>query len=796
MNFRFRAVVGLISLTVIPLELAWTRIFSAEFFYTFAFLVLSLAVLGLGLGGLALRLFSGLNRDRALGVYLALAGLCALLGPLAVFKLNLDFSTLFSSFNMAAKLALTTVILMSTFFFAGMALALVFKRRHSDMPRLYMADLVGAGIGAVAALWAMNFWGTPVASVLIAVPILLASLLVSTGWRLAVPLAIGAFVFVLAPQAESYMEVERPERAPVIYKHWDAMSKIKVYDFDGIYRGINIDNIANSPVYQFDGNWDDVDPDEAEWGIDVSFLIGQFDSCVFLSLGAGGGSDVMQALVEGATEVHAVEVNPHINYMMVRGDPDGYLSLPPPDTDTVVSENDTAAADTSEQDSSEIVEDSTAQPDTTAATKTLAEYSGFLYRDPRVSVITEDARSYVRRFENKFDVIYSLSSNTWAALASGSFALAENYLFTTEAFMDYWTALSDSGFLMMEHQVYVPRLVSEVKDALALLDIPDPLSHFAVYDLPQMRRKIVLLSKRPLTEELRALALGELTPEKYEQIHLLYPPANDSVATGLINRIVTEGWHGLADSAPVDLSPVTDNRPFIAQMGLWRNLSEDKLERVIPYAEFYGFPLSAMIMMIILVIAVGLVVPLNLLPYLRRGDKLKAVPWLYFFTIGVAFMAVEIILIQKYSLLVGSSLYTIAIVLLALLLASGIGSRFAREIKDSTAFLFIIGWLLLDAFVFPQVTAQLGGWTLIPRLLAASVIIIPLGFFMGMPFPKGALRAGELIDWGFAVNGTASVVGSVAVLLVVFAWGFSVGLALAAAFYLLAWMLMRTREAW
>ncbi|UCC45670.1 MAG: hypothetical protein JSU65_07055, partial [Candidatus Zixiibacteriota bacterium] len=97
MKSRNYAVIALISLTLIPLELAWTRIFSAEFFYTFAFLVLSLAVLGLGLGALALRLFSRLNKAEWLGIYLAIAGLCALAGPIAIFQLGLDFSQLYSS---------------------------------------------------------------------------------------------------------------------------------------------------------------------------------------------------------------------------------------------------------------------------------------------------------------------------------------------------------------------------------------------------------------------------------------------------------------------------------------------------------------------------------------------------------------------------------------------------------------------------------------------------------------------------------------------------------------------------
>ena len=166
---------------------------------------------------------------------------------------------------------------------------------------------------------------------------------------------------------------------------------------------------------------------------------------------------------------------------------------------------------------------------------TMAEFSGHFYRDPRVRVVSEDARAYVGRFENKFDMIYSLSSNTFAALASGSFALAESYLFTTEAFADYWKALSEDGFMMMEHQFYMPRLAASLLDALEGLGVENPREHFAIYDLPQMRRNMILLSRRPLTDEIRNNAFGELTAENYEQIHLLFPAPED-LQDNLINQ--------------------------------------------------------------------------------------------------------------------------------------------------------------------------------------------------------------------------------------------------------------------
>ncbi|MBU8933612.1 MAG: hypothetical protein KOO62_06360 [candidate division Zixibacteria bacterium] len=803
MKNRELAIVALLSISLIALELAWTRIFSAEFFYTFAFLILSIAILGLGLGALALRLFPSLGKTEKLGLTLSLTGLMTLIGPPAVFKLGLKFSALLSSWAMVGKLAVAIMLLGSAFFFGGIALASIFRKHHQQIPKLYMADLIGAGLAVPIIIMAMNGFGTPKASFLCALPVLVAAMIACRRWVKIIPVILGGVMFMTLGSAASMLERERPERAPVIYKHWDAMSKIKIFDYGPYARGLEIDNVANSPVYAFDGNWNRPDSEKYEFGIDVSYLIEQFDSCIFLSLGSGGGTDALQALMAGATEVHAVEVNPFINHMMLYGDSCGYI-LQYPQKDTATEEiavADSASTDTTETDSAvvEVAEVDSVETDTIDYSVplpivTLSEFTSRLYHDPRITVVSEDARAYTRRHKNKFDVIYSLSSNTWAALASGSFALAESYLFTTEAFMDYWESLSDSGFMMMEHQFYMPRIVSEVKDALENLGVNDPLSHFAVYNLPQMRRNIMFISKRPLTDSIRYYAFGALTPEVYDQRHLLYP-APDSLQDSLINRIVLEGWQTVSEDRPIDLSPATDDRPFVAQMGLMKNFQFEGLDRILPY-EFFGFPLAKLIIIVILLVVGILILPLNLLPYVVKGPHLKIAPWLYFFVIGLAFMMVEIILIQKYTLFIGTSIYAIITVLLALLLGGGIGSRFSKEVSNRVAFGGIFIWLILDVLVFGSLTNALGGLTPVPRMLVSILLIFPLGFFMGMPFPKAALRVGELVDWGFAVNGAASVIGATLVMLIAFNFGYAVSLLIAAVLYLVAYGLISLKEAW
>jgi len=731
-------IIALLSLSLMALELAWTRIFSAEFFYTFAFLILSLAILGLGLGALTLRLFRSLNHSDNPAAFLALTGLMIIVSPILVFKLNLDFSQLFNNGLMFGKIVATAILLSSTFFFGGIALAKIFKTWPEKINQLYLADLIGAALGVILALVCMNLCGTPRTTFLAAVPVLIAGIIAGKKWMKLLPLLLLGLLVIPAYFADSLLEATREERAPVIYKHWDAMSKIKIYEFSPEYRGLNIDNAANSPVERFDGNWNRPDSARFQFNIPVKFLIQQFDSCTFLSLGAGGGQDVLQALQEGATEIHAVEVNAHVNELMCTGE--------------------------------------------------LAEFSGKIYHDPRVKVITEDARAYVRRFENKFDLIYSLSSNSFAALASGAFALAENYLFTTEAFEDYWRALSDRGFMMLEHQFYVPRLVAELMQALENQHVANVTAHFAVYNLPQLRRQMILLSKQPLTDEIRRQAFLELTPENFGYIHLLFPPAADSLKPNLINQIVETGWKTAQSQAAVDLSPCDDNRPFAAQLGLWKNFHWNKLEKISPY-EFTGFPLSKMLIVVIALVVLLLILPLNLLPYFFKGDKLKAAPWFYFFLIGMGFMMLEVVLIQKYALFIGPSVYSVSTVLLTLLFASGLGSLVAPKIDLRLVFGFILGWLLLDIFIFKQLFYLLAGLEMGPRIFISALLLFPLGFFMGMPFPQGTLRVGSLVDWGFAVNGAASVLGSTLVIIVAFTFGFQLALLIGGLCYLLAFRL-------
>jgi hypothetical protein len=170
--------------------------------------------------------------------------------------------------------------------------------------------------------------------------------------------------------------------------------------------------------------------------------------------------------------------------------------------------------------------------------------------------------------------------------------------------------------------------------------------------------------------------------------------------------------------------------------------------------------------------------------------------WLYFFSIGAGFMVIEVVLLQQFTLIIGPSAYTLAVLLFTLLLCSGLGSRFSKEAGDHMPFVGILVWVLLNVLFFTFCADALATLPMWGRMAASALLIAPLGFFMGMPFPKGTGRVGELVDWAFAVNGTASVLGSASVLLLAFNYGFRVALLAGAVLYLAAWTLLACKGRW
>ncbi len=729
--------VALISLSLIMLELVWTRIFSAEYYYTFAFLILSTSVCGLGVGAILLRLYPSLYKKDNTGLLLSLTALTIVFGPLIVFRLDLNFTELFSLL-MFFKLFIAVLILGSAYIFGGMALSKIFRKNSDDLPRLYMFDLAGASIGVALVLLIMNLLGTQVAAALSAIPVLIACFDNKQKKIKYIPAILLILTIIAAIFAENLYQAPREEKAKVILTKWDALAKVRVVEFNERVRAIMTDNTASSNVLAFDGDYNNPNWKNIDFGINIESLVKRYKSCKFVSLGAGGGKDVFQALIAGAGQSYAVEVNPYINYLMTDG--------------------------------------------------LLKDFSGNLYKDKRVIVVSEDARTFIKKFKNKFDFICSFSSNSYAALASGAFALAENFLYTREALLDYWDALDDDGIILLEHHFYIPRMFTAAFDGLGE-KTKDISKHIAVFHIPEFRRDIMIISKKPLEPDFCSTAFGDLSDPLNHGMQAVYP----SMTRNLYTDIASNHWSFAQESLLTNIAPPIDNSPFINEMGLWKNFSFKKLGKIEAH-EFFGFPLSQLIIVMILIIVIIIVTPIMLIPFRQKGKKLTTNQWLYFFFIGYGFMATEVILIQKYTLFIGVGIYSLIIILFTLLLASAIGSRFSEKIDIKYIFAGIGLFLLLETFIFSGLREAIFPANMLLRLLITAIMLAPLGFFMGMPFPKMGKLVGELIDWGFAVNGAASVIGASLSVLIAINWGYDVALSSALITYILAFLCFTTKN--
>ena len=732
---RDQVAIGLVAAMLVALEIVWTRIFSAEFFYSFAFLVVSLAVLGLGLGALSLRFWPAWATSPRIGTAALLASGTAALGPAAVTRLPIEFVALWRSGGDLALLAAGVGLLLLPYLAGGAFCAALLRRHRQNAAQLYAADLVGAAGGGLAAIAAMNAFGVPVAAVLCCIPGALA------GWGPSRYQRTGSLALLVALVGATFaadvaLVPKTPTKAPVVAERWDAMGRIRVYAYNAAERGIDIDGAANMLLYRVRGDWREGLPAVApEFALDLRPLVRELSPERVMVVGAGGGSEVMQAKWGGAQRVDAVEVNAGLNEMLTHG--------------------------------------------------TQAEFFGHLYESAGVAVHSTDARVYARQHPTAFDLIISRSSNTFAALSSGAFALAENYLFTTEALADFYRALTADGILLIEHQVYIPRLTSAALESLRELGLAAE-SHLAVYDLPTQRRQVLVLGRQPLARTLVDTTLPTLFAAADPASRTLHPtPA----AEHLISRIVADGWEAHWSTAAIDISPPTDNRPFVAQMGRWDRLDRGRQQQALAF-EFAGFPLARLLVVAVLAIVVAVGVPLLLLPRRREQAGLSGVAWLYFAAIGMGYMLIEVVWIQQYSLLLGHSAYTFPIVLLALLLSSGAGSFYSQRGGPWLPFVFVAAWTAAYSLLFPHVVAICGDLAWGVRVAISCALIAPPGFLMGMPFPRAARYVGEYIDWGFAVNGVASVFGATLAVFVALHWGFAIALWTAVGCYLGALLLM------
>ena len=818
--------VGLASFASLLLELALTRLFSVVLFYHFAFLAISIALLGLGAGGV----FAYLRRQllerwtvRRLGAILCGINAVAIVLALEV-VLHVPVSLTLAWANFG-RLSLMYIAAAVPFFLTGVLFSSVFARETRRITELYGADLVGGAIACLAVVPLLNWLGGPNAVVFAALAMAGAATIWADAHSLRRSTGVLSLVLItlLAVNHSGrlidivYAKGERRDQPWVLFARWNALSRVEVDD-TGEGRNIVIDADASTAIMNVDPqHWGETqspaegaDPGHGEpgynWKEDLMSAAPAIANVLrphgsYAIIGPGGGVDVLRAVANGSPSVTAIEINPLIANTIMRG--------------------------------------------------LYADYSYHLYERSQVHMHVGDGRSWIRASRNKFDVVQMTLVDTWASTAAGAFALSENNLYTVEAFREYFDHLKPEGFIAITRWEFrrpreALRVVSQAIEALERMGVKDVSKHFIVVadgPLDEDGRPVTVLAKKtPFTwneerdvlqhvrdndnlypvfaptlfagftgeEPLEERWISQLRAERraageaaapFERLILLHEQA-------ALGDVRFSPRREFIRNYPFNIAPVGDNAPFF----FFTFKTGDALRSV-----FRGTGrgmdwknnLGVVVLGIVLVISLASVLAFLIGPLVLHGEARgqHLVPLLYFVSLGLGYILVEIALIQRFVLFLGHPTYALTVVVFLMLLASGAGSVLSARLLTRTAqirpLLAVIA-LLVGAYIFslPRVLGSLVGLPFAAKLVISGFLLAPLGFVMGMPFPTGLRQIAaetsrpnphpRAIEWAWAMNAASSVLGSVLAMVVAIQFGLGAALAGGAMAYLAAMLLTIT----
>ncbi len=900
--------VFLIAMSVLLLEIAITRVFAIVMWHHFAYMVISLALLGFGASGSILTLRGARGHTpgtRGIALAASFYGVCVVAAFLLITRLEIDSLEIWRDPSGLVGLLSCFLALALPFLLAGLALGGTFTRHPQHIASLYAADLIGSAAGGAIAPFLLEQYGsTGTVFAAAAVGGISGAVFAQTEpprrssfhWAVACALVVSAAGFCgglgpipalswdvpfaphkevprLFPGGRSEKTIHSSTAQVDVSNPTEAWMSIggQFGDRDWMraqQRAVTQDGTAPTMLYEGGAEFSKfpaLDDSQASSGYTAHRAAGRKDLDV-LVIGCGGGVDVMTALYCGAKSVTAVDVNSAM-IQMVRED--------------------------------------------------YADYIGNLFEDPRVELVNAEGRAYARGSGRLFDQIQMSGVDTYTALASGAYTLSESYLYTVGAVKDFVSHLKPDGIVtwsrfMMTYPKQARetiRLANIARTGLEELGIAEPWRHIVVLQSHGWASTMVKRSPwtpvelaalrqfsaderflglvfdpergpagpfegsrmqnimcdvraeqalkdtaravggsapdapvptpwlRSVSNAFRAAADGdaELSRERLQEFcatlgaeigdkalpHLLR--ARDDLmsfmraeAAYFVNqqkdfatliRGTAAEREAFVSGYFYDLSPSRDDSPYFFDYFRLSRFREAAARGGDWTAEYHPeFPVGHMVLLSSITLISLLALVMILLP-LRRIDsgtmsgRLRWSWFVWFGTLGVGFMFIEIALMQKLTIFLGHPAHALSVVLTGMLAFSGLGAHLSGKIRVIDGRVFtrvVLGILVLGIaaalWLEPLLNAMLG-LPFAARVTVALLILAPFALLLGMPFPLG-LRALErsapaLVPWGWAVNGFLSVLSSMLATLIAMQTGFSFLLAAAALLYAAALLCVR-----
>ncbi len=808
----------MVSLSVLLLELTLTRLFSIILWYDYAFMVISIAFFGLGIGSLLVHILKGKLNE----VNLPSRVLQSTMG----FAISLPIVLLVMGQLIPSNPSFIYVFYLSSsipFFFAGLSVAMIYLSMPKEITRLYFIDLLGAGAAALILDPVIQVLGAESVllsiSLLVLGPTLVAALFLvrnSEGYikkvtdkenGVSVPIEnklkiygimvfgsaaillvinIDFNVFAIEPGISKglYYQLAKPQEYQHLSTQWNSFSRIDVtnqthhnYNNEAAFQNtssentgrskvlasIIIDADADTPVFRWNGSFSD-----------ISWVRQYMDYLPYellkanstLVIGSGGGEDILIALAGGSKNVTAVEINPLI----------------------------------------------------ISKAKEFGKLAGNLYDRNDVDVYIDDGRRFISSSNSKYDIITIKLVDSWAAQLAGGYALSENYLYTVEAFRQYLQHLDeDNGMLVMVRwNIELPRLMpliveslrqetgknaEEISRHVAIVE-DRPGLYFGANENRTIYPVLVMLKNKPFTSSEISI-INERARENNAELFVMpgvyaKPPYDELLAVnsqfepnkqqqGFIGRnIETEKINSI-----IELEPPTDDSPFF--------FAREKVP-------------EQMILLLVTVLSVSTVLALLLIYYSKINNihlSSSSISWLFIvfaIFIGLGFMVIEITFIQKFLLLLGTPIMALTVILFSILVSSGVGAYlsgkfFAKNPHKGVIVsipllvaMIIMYYIFLQEIINHNIASEIHH-----RIGLTFALLSPAGVLMGFQFPSVVRisslfaqkdsrhlgtddRQGDVtLLWG--VNVIASVIGTVLTAILSMIIGFSGSLLVGAALY-------------
>lgn len=749
--------VSLISGAQLLLELVLTRVFSVTLYYHFAFLVVSLALFGIGVAGVVVTVLGwGLRPER---IPRTMTWCCLGFALATVLALAVVVSTRLPAgggWKVLASLAWLYLAAALPFVFGGACLAMAMTGWAGQAGRIYFWDLLGAAAGCLLTIPLLDLLGG-LTTVLVAGALGASAALCLARKRRGLPLLVpaavaGAWLLVglnVGLDVFKVPSVKAIDENRVLYSRWNSHSRITVMPGEKDFLWMNIDSDAATRIFAASA-WQQGRRDN------LRFSETRLASLVYelhfpgpaLIIGPGGGADVIAAHQKGVRSILGVEINDII-------------------VDDVMRDR-------------------------------FADYAGHPYQMEGVRVVNGEGRSTIRRSRERFAYIQATLVDTWAATSAGAFTLSENTLYTVEAFTEFITHLHPQGVLSMTRWLRQPprefvRLAAIGVAALRRLGSTHLPRHFFV--AADSRMASLLLKATPFSDdELQLLR----TACRRDGLRVLFDPSVP--AQGLLGQVITATAPATVwADYPLDISPPVDDRPFFFYTVKPADFPGLLLGRRRGPARQAVELLADLLLVVTVFVLLFLLAPLalgRLAAFHQQGRR--GLPALaYFACLGMAFIALEMAWMQHFILFLGHPVYALSLVLFVLLLSTAIGSHLSEKTGPghimanlSKTVVVLVAVAAVYALSLGSLFRALVGWPLAARLLVAGLLLALPGLLMGRMMPLGVRLlhhhdATALVPWAWGINGAASVLGSVGAVAISLNLGFRFTQFTAAVLYLL-----------